>query len=343
MNLKKIKKMHLFKKYNNHIIVAVIVIAAFAAVGINLLRSSHAASPYVSTEAEAGTLTSPATITDDSAASGGEAVQFGATPSTSLPLGLFQSSNNEQYSFPIVPKYAIQYYGWQEAFNTTNAQTAWNAGTESYVEMQTCGNPCDTTGISITDVISGTYDTYLTNFADAVKSFGHPVLLTFDHEMNGSWYPWGDTEITSTQWIQAWQHVTTLISSIAPNVTWVWAPNCEPGASSVASYWPGIGYSNPNVQMVGLDGYFSDTSATWANTFTSSYNDVKTASGGKYPFIVAETGVNTADSNVLTQISDMVSGAKSVNAAALMYYDDNGKNAWALTSAQETALINDSD
>ena len=255
------------------------------------------------------------------------------------PFGLYESSNNAQYSFPVTPAYAIQYYGWQERFQTAEAQAAWNDGTEVFAQLQTCGNPCDSTGVSVTSVTNGIYDTYLTNFADAVAAFGHPVMLTWDHEMNGGWYPWGDTEITPAQWIAAWQHVTTLISSIAPNVTWVWAPNIEQGAASVSRYWPGTGYPNPHVDVVGLDGYFQNTGSTWANTFSKSVTDVEWASGGKYPFIVAETGVPSTDSNNVSQIDNLISGARSAGAAALMYFDSHTE--WSFTSAEQAELIND--
>lgn len=271
------------------------------------------------------------------AAASASTLQTGPTPQ---PFGLFESSNNLQYSFPVTPQYAIQYYGWYENFQTADAQAAWNAGTETFAELQTCGNPCDSaTSYPITNVINGTYDSYLNNFANAVAAFGHPVLLTFDHEMNGSWYPWGDTEITPTQWIEAWQHVTSLISSIAPNAVWVWAPNIEQGAASVASYWPGNGYLNPHVNVVGLDGYFQNSGSTWANTFSQSVTDVMSASGGIYPFMVTETGVPSADSNGVSQIDNLVAGARSVGAAALMYFDSGTK--WAFTSAEQSEFVND--
>jgi Glycosyl hydrolase family 26 len=262
------------------------------------------------------------------------------TPPVSLPFGIYQSSNNLQYSFPVTPQYAIQYYGWYENFQTADAQAAWNAGTETFAELQTCGNPCDSvTSYPIASVINGTYDSYLRNFANAVASFGHPVLLTFDHEMNGSWYPWGDTEITPAQWIEAWQHVTSLISSIAPNALWVWAPNVESGAAPVASYWPGNGYLNPDVNVVGLDGYFQTMGSTWANTFSQSVTDVRTVSGGVYPFIVAETGVPSTDSNNVSQIDNLIAGARSAHAAALMYFDSGTK--WAFTPAEQSEFVND--
>jgi beta-mannanase len=239
----------------------------------------------------------------------------------------------------MTPSYAIQYYGWGENFNTTDAQAAWNDGTEVFDELQTCGSPCDAaTSTPIANVTNGSYDAYLTTFANSVKAFGHPVLLTYDHEMNGDWYPWGDTEVTPAQWIASWQHVTTLISSIAPNVTWVWAPNIAVSGSSIASYWPGNGYSNPHVGVVGLDGYYQTTGSTWTSIFTPSVTQVKSASGNNYPFIVAETGVPSTDSNDVSQIDNLLAGARSVNAQAVMYFD---KSNWALTAAGQSELIKD--
>src|SRR5215831_10444999 len=101
-----------------------------------------------------------------------------ASAAPALPFGLYESSNDLQYSFAAVPDYAIQFYGWQEAFQATAVQDAWNAGTESFLELQTCGNPCDqATSVPLAGVIAGNYDTYLTDFADAAAAFGHPVLM----------------------------------------------------------------------------------------------------------------------------------------------------------------------
>src|ERR1035441_872370 len=52
-----------------------------------------------------------------------------SAPTAALPFGLFESSNNDQYSFPVPPAYAIQYYGWQEGFQT--AVTPMGASTEA--------------------------------------------------------------------------------------------------------------------------------------------------------------------------------------------------------------------
>jgi hypothetical protein len=311
-----------------------LALAGLLAAGAAALVPATGASATVPRSAAAAAARSAKSATSSSSAARPQA------PAAPLRFGLYESSNNAQYAFPVTPAYAIQYYGWYEPFQTADAQAAWNAGTETFAELQTCGNPCNaSTSVPITSVINGTYDSYLVRFAEAVAAFGHPVLLTFDHEMNGAWYPWGDTTITPAQWISAWQHVTSVISSIALNAAWIWVPNIEQGAASVATYWPGHGYANAHVNLVGLDGYFQNSGSTWANTFSRSVTDVMAASGGIYPFAVAETGVPSTDSNGVPQIDNLVAGARSAGAAALMYFDSGTR--WAFTPAEQSEFAND--
>jgi hypothetical protein len=37
---------------------------------------------------------------------------------------------------------------------------------------------------------TGTYDAYITQWAQDAKNWGHPFFLRFDHELNGWWCPW---------------------------------------------------------------------------------------------------------------------------------------------------------
>ena len=40
-------------------------------------------------------------------------------------------------------------------------------------------------------VASGRYDAYLRSYANAVRAYGHPIVIGFAAEMNGDWDPWG--------------------------------------------------------------------------------------------------------------------------------------------------------
>lgn len=62
---------------------AVIIIAAVAIIGIKLIASSHAQSPYASVVASSGTLSGAASIVTDPSASTGQKVQFGSSTPTS--------------------------------------------------------------------------------------------------------------------------------------------------------------------------------------------------------------------------------------------------------------------
>jgi hypothetical protein len=55
------------------------IILAFACIGVIGLIISHAATPFVSVEAESGTLTGPASVGSSTQASGSKYVQFGQT------------------------------------------------------------------------------------------------------------------------------------------------------------------------------------------------------------------------------------------------------------------------
>jgi exo-beta-1,3-glucanase (GH17 family) len=91
--------------------------------------------------------------------------------------------------------------------------------------------------------------------------------------------------------------------------------------------------------MVGVDGYFQNAGSNWANTFSRSVTDIEAASGGSYPLVVAETGVPSADPDNVSQIDNLVSGAQSAGATAVMYFDCGSK--WSLTSSEQSEFVSD--
>jgi hypothetical protein len=52
---------------------------------------------------------------------------------------------------------------------------------------------------------------YFDEFADAVKSFGGPVMISIDHEMNGTWYAYSqsfpNSGTTAENYKAAWRHI----------------------------------------------------------------------------------------------------------------------------------------
>ena len=56
--------------------------------------------------------------------------------------------------------------------------------------------------VSIAAIASGQYDGYLSAYAEAVRAYRRPVILSFGHEMNGNWYSWGyqNTPVQRCSW-----------------------------------------------------------------------------------------------------------------------------------------------
>lgn len=78
------------------------------------------------------------------------------------------------------------------------------------------------------------------NFADFLNSFNVPIFLRWCHEMNGSWYAWGQQP---ELYVQKFQAFATVIHSRAPGVAMAWTPNQAAGYP-----WAGSGaYANPSL------------------------------------------------------------------------------------------------
>jgi autotransporter-associated beta strand protein len=144
---------------------------------------------------------------------------------------------------------------------------------------------------SLASITNGTCDSFITTWATAAKTWGHPFFLRLAHEMNGSWYPWGYkvNNNANDQYLKMWRHVHDIFTSVgATNVTWVWCVNFVDGLPAVNQFYPGDNY----VDWISLDGYCrkpstSDFSSLAANTMIQLTN----IAPGK-PIMVAETGCN---------------------------------------------------
>jgi len=237
-------------------------------------------------------------------------------------------------ALPFKPQVVNYYSGWNEPFNTSFAYAAYARGIQTFVEMEpwNCGNCTDGGVPEMTDIASGGYDGYLTGFGAAIKAFGHPVLITFAHEMNGGWYPWGyggSEGTTPAQWIAAWDHVVTVVDAQAHGLArWVWAPNVELGAASIAQYWPGARY----VGEVGLDGYLSSDGDTFQSEFGQTVADVRAVTN--LPIWVTEIGVNQ-DSSSGDRLGSVATALKQAGLTGMLYFDEGTS---VLTQEEERIL-----
>lgn len=107
------------------------------------------------------------------------------------------------------------------------------------------------------DIIAGTYDPYIAQFAAEARDWGHPFFLRFAWEMNGNWFPWSERVNGNApgEYIAAWRRVHDIFTSVgAYNATWVWCPFADAGkrkGQPLRQVYPGRAY----VDWTCMDGY----------------------------------------------------------------------------------------
>jgi hypothetical protein len=224
-------------------------------------------------------------------------------------------------ALPVRPMIANYYSSWKESFKADFARAAAADGMETFVEIEPwhCGS-CGPGGYpSMTDIAAGKYDGYLTEFGAQIRAYGSPVLVTFAHEMNGDWYPWGQggaEGVTPAQWVAAWDHVVTVVNNAAPGlVAWVWAPNVVHAAGPVTPYWPGRQY----VGMVGIDGYLRSDADTYESVFGSTVAQIRTLTSK--PIWIAETGLNI-DATTGTRLAAYIAAIRAAGLRGLLYFSE---------------------
>lgn len=141
--------------------------------------------------------------------------------------------------------------------------------------------------LGLPDILNGSRDAYITQWATEIGALGYPVFVRWGHEMNIPSYSWagqhafGSNGRTSYQnvtedcgltacygdldlhdgperYVDAYRHVFNLADPLAPNIVWLWNPNARnwplPAVApwnQFNNYYPGDAY----VDWVGLDGY----------------------------------------------------------------------------------------
>jgi hypothetical protein len=73
----------------------------------------------------------------------------------------------------------------------------------------------------LADVIAGSYDSYIREFAQAARLWAHPFFLRFNWEMNGNWFPWseGVNGNQPGEFVAAWRHVHDIFTSVGATAT----------------------------------------------------------------------------------------------------------------------------
>jgi mannan endo-1,4-beta-mannosidase len=191
--------------------------------------------------------------------------------------------------FSAAPVKSVTYFNaWLGPFPTTLNQLAAAHGATVYLNIEPQNTWGGLPNPKMSDIQKGANDSYLTSIGNAIKAGGVDVWVTFAHEANGTWYPWGIQAVTPQLWVSTYQHVCQVIRAAAGgHAKMVWCPN-NADVGPVAPYWPGAEY----VDIAAFDGYLnqSDSSQTYAS-FVKQTPDQIRALGWTQPIWNAETGV----------------------------------------------------
>jgi mannan endo-1,4-beta-mannosidase len=211
------------------------------------------------------------------------------------------------------PNLVMYYSGWFMPFQSRFAVTVAQHGAVPLVQM-------DPDNISVAAIAAGHYDGYLSSFAEAVRAYRYPVILSFGHEMNGTWYSWGYRRTSPKVFVAAWRHVVTVFRALgARNVTWLWTVNIINDTQNgdiprPNAWWPGSSYVN----WVGIDGYYLKPSWQFAPLFGPTIGVVRQLTPD--PILISETGAITSAGQP-SKIENLFAGQRSYGLLGFVWFD----------------------
>jgi mannan endo-1,4-beta-mannosidase len=223
----------------------------------------------------------------------------------------------------ITPKWDLYFSGWGEPFQTSFADDVAREGGVPLVQIEPYN-------VTMQQISGGSKDEYLIDYAQEVKAYKLPVVLSFGHEMNGNWYPWGWQHVTPAQFIAAYQHVVDVFRAQgADNVTWMWTVNDYADAatltSPIADWWPGSDY----VDWVGIDGHIITSGETFSDVFGPAIADVRKLTSK--PIMIAETAIGP-NAGQAAKMGNLFAGVKDDNLIGLVWFNAPKNEAWQLGS-----------
>jgi hypothetical protein len=195
---------------------------------------------------------------------------------------------------------------------------------------------------SLGRIIDGTYDSFIRSWASGARAWGHPFFLRFDHEMNGTWYPWneGKNGNTAGQYVAAWRHVHDIFTAVgATNVSWVWCPNSEYRASlPLDGLFPGNAY----IDWTCVDSYNFGTNPvdgevwrSFADGVGPTYNHLLALAPSK-PVMVGETASTEFGGSKAAWITTGLASLPTLlpRVKAVLWFDwPDGGHDWSIESS----------
>jgi hypothetical protein len=235
------------------------------------------------------------------------------------------------YKFPTEPMENIREHGAIPVFS-------WSS--------QSIPSNLDEPDFQLSDVIDGSFDSYIREFAEDARDWGHPFFLRFNWEMNGNWFSWseGVNGNHSGEFVAAWRHVHDIFASVgATDVSWVWCPNVDPTnqlQTSVTSNYPGDEY----VDWTGLDGYnWGPSKGGWTSfnrLYSATYHAITDTVAPSKPMMIGEMGSSESGGSKASWISETLAAIPSEfpKIRGMLWFDtfDDGMD-WPIESSSSAS------
>ncbi len=210
----------------------------------------------------------------------------------------------------------IEYYtAFGRKFNPAAACAAVRLGAMPLVQI----NPRK---VRTADIAAGHWDGYLRSYARQVRAFHARLVISFGHEMNGRWYPWGRPRTSPAVFIAAWRHIVRIFASEhVSNVIWSW--DVTHGGSAARTWWPGWRY----VDWIGIDGYFRPSHG-FSEIFGRQLADIRSFT--RKPVYLSETAVAPGPGRP-EQIGQLFAAIRTLHLLGLVWFDVNTpKGRWRI-------------
>lgn len=239
------------------------------------------------------------------------------------------------------------YRGWDTDYDEDRVIASWQRGEIPVMtwESRPLANLADTTDYSLHRIASGAFDDYLTTYAREITALGLPLIIRFDHEMNGNWYRWSEFDSPygnhPGDYIAAWRRVHDVFQAQGANdhVVWLWSPNRVDNLGrfpAIDNYYPGPGY----VDWVGMTGYYrpGDREASFAATYDKTLAELRRVAPGK-PILLAEVGATEDGGNKVGWVQSFFPGlAANPDVTGFVWFnhavtDAGHTNDWRLNSS----------
>ncbi|OGV37138.1 MAG: hypothetical protein A2X48_04825 [Lentisphaerae bacterium GWF2_49_21] len=145
--------------------------------------------------------------------------------------------------------------------------------------------------LSADEILAGKHDQYFKNMAGYCKKYAKPMMVSFNHEMNGDWFFYSElykkekTDWTAEKYIKIWRKIHGIFKDEGvTNVAFVWCPQMTGrpykelnAQNSFKAYYPGDEY----VDWIGPS-FYNDVNHMYMDNLVKTYPSK--------PIVLAEWG-----------------------------------------------------